>query len=207
MTIIFVYACGCWEFKFSNHSFSHESKMKKKKKRKEKKKDSLLRLYWNFHCTIHDYQCILKAFLQKAKTFIFLWKKLRLFLFGRFEKNLAAEAFRRNENDFQKALDDLTNPETNLAIQVGCFLHETLLIFNFIGYVAIIDYAYLQLDIESRKRKQQSADARIKELVSMGFDRSRGNEETVLNCYTGFYLYFSLYNTDSIVARVDILVN
>lgn len=65
-----------------------------------------------------------------------------------FEKNLAAEALRRNENDFQKALDDLTNPETNSAIQ---------------------------LDIESRKRKreQRSSDARIEEVVSMGFDRSR----------------------------------
>ncbi|KAK6248310.1 hypothetical protein QUC31_019875 [Theobroma cacao] len=65
-----------------------------------------------------------------------------------FEKNLAAEALRRNENDFQKALDDLTSPETNSAIQ---------------------------LDIESRKRKrmQRTANARIEELVSMGFDRSR----------------------------------
>ncbi|XVE71539.1 hypothetical protein DITRI_Ditri10aG0158900 [Diplodiscus trichospermus] len=64
-----------------------------------------------------------------------------------FEKNLAAEALRRNENDFQKALDDLTNPETNSTIQ---------------------------LDIESRKRKrkQRTAEARIQELVSMGFDRS-----------------------------------
>ncbi|KAE8718954.1 protein OS-9-like [Hibiscus syriacus] len=53
----------------------------------------------------------------------------------------------RNENDFQKALDGLTNPETNSAIQ---------------------------LDIESRKRKrkERAAKARIEELVSMGFDRS-----------------------------------
>ncbi|TYJ22031.1 hypothetical protein E1A91_A08G101600v1 [Gossypium mustelinum] len=65
-----------------------------------------------------------------------------------FEKKLAAEALRRNENDFQKALDDLTNPETNSAIQI---------------------------DIESRKRKreQRAVNARIEELVSMGFDRSR----------------------------------
>ncbi|KAF8035923.1 hypothetical protein BT93_C1830 [Corymbia citriodora subsp. variegata] len=34
-----------------------------------------------------------------------------------YEKALAAEALRRNENDAQKALDDLTNPETNAAIQ------------------------------------------------------------------------------------------
>ncbi|GMI89191.1 homolog of human NUB1 [Hibiscus trionum] len=65
-----------------------------------------------------------------------------------FEKKLAAEALRRNENDFEKALDDLTNPETNSAIQ---------------------------LDIESRKRKRKERElnARIEELVSMGFDRSR----------------------------------
>ncbi|KAK3439533.1 hypothetical protein EUGRSUZ_C04399 [Eucalyptus grandis] len=66
-----------------------------------------------------------------------------------FEKALAAEALRRNENDTQKALDDLTNPETNAAIQN---------------------------DIESRKRKRQrkSDKAAIEQLVSMGFERSRG---------------------------------
>lgn len=37
----------------------------------------------------------------------------------RFQKDLAAEALRRNENDTQKALDDLTNPETNSALQVS----------------------------------------------------------------------------------------
>lgn len=64
-----------------------------------------------------------------------------------FEKALAAEALRRNENDTQKALDDLTNPETNAAIQN---------------------------DIESRKRKRQrkSDKAAIEQLVSMGFERS-----------------------------------
>ncbi|OMO98591.1 UBA-like protein [Corchorus capsularis] len=64
-----------------------------------------------------------------------------------FEKSLAAEALRRNENDFQNALDDLTNPETNSAIQ---------------------------LVIESRKRKRQqlTLDRRIEGLVSMGFDRA-----------------------------------
>ncbi|XVE98437.1 hypothetical protein REPUB_Repub03eG0106400 [Reevesia pubescens] len=47
--------------------------------------------------------------------------------------------------------------------------------FSLLLAVAIIDYVCLQLDIESRKRKrkQQIADARIEELVSMGFDRSR----------------------------------
>uniref|UniRef100_A0A6N2NF44 UBA domain-containing protein n=1 Tax=Salix viminalis TaxID=40686 RepID=A0A6N2NF44_SALVM len=34
-----------------------------------------------------------------------------------FEKELAAEALRKNENDTQKALDDLTNPEANTALQ------------------------------------------------------------------------------------------
>ncbi|KAL6965550.1 hypothetical protein U1Q18_036600 [Sarracenia purpurea var. burkii] len=64
-----------------------------------------------------------------------------------FEKDLAAEALRRNENDTQKALDDLTNPKSNSAIQ---------------------------LDIESRKRKRlrQAADAAIEELISMGFPRT-----------------------------------
>ncbi|CAK9134286.1 unnamed protein product [Ilex paraguariensis] len=66
-----------------------------------------------------------------------------------FEKELAAEALRRNENDTQKALDDLTNPETNSSIQI---------------------------DIESRKRKRlrQAADAAIEELISMGFPRATG---------------------------------
>lgn len=65
-----------------------------------------------------------------------------------FEKELAAEALRRHENDTQKALDDLTNPELNSKIQ---------------------------LDIESRKRKrhQNHLNARIEEFVSMGFERSR----------------------------------
>lgn len=65
-----------------------------------------------------------------------------------FEKELAAEALRRNENDSEKALDDLTNPESNSAIQ---------------------------LHIESRKRKRcrQAADARIEQLVAMGFERPR----------------------------------
>lgn len=63
-----------------------------------------------------------------------------------FEKDLAAEALRRNENDTQKALDDLTNPEANSSIQIH---------------------------IESRKKKRlrQAANASIEELVSMGFPR------------------------------------
>ncbi|CAM8963172.1 unnamed protein product [Rhodiola kirilowii] len=65
-----------------------------------------------------------------------------------FEKALAAEALRRNENNSHKALDDLTNAEMNATIQ-----H----------------------DIETRKRKKrrQELDAAVEELVSMGFERSR----------------------------------
>lgn len=37
----------------------------------------------------------------------------------RFQKEVAAEALRRNENDAEKALDDLTNPETNADLQVS----------------------------------------------------------------------------------------
>ncbi|XP_065850847.1 uncharacterized protein [Euphorbia lathyris] len=76
--------------------------------------------------------------LEKLKTLVSLG----------YEKDLAAEALRRNENDFQKALDDLTNPETNTTIQG---------------------------DIESRKRKrsQKKEQASVKQLVSMGFERSR----------------------------------
>ncbi|KAK6944425.1 Ubiquitin-associated domain [Dillenia turbinata] len=65
-----------------------------------------------------------------------------------FEKDLAAEALRRNENDTQQALDDLTNPETNSAIQSA-------------------------LESRKRKRRQQVEESTIAELVSMGFERSR----------------------------------
>ncbi|CAN1263225.1 NEDD8 ultimate buster 1 [Linum perenne] len=69
-----------------------------------------------------------------------------------FERELAAEALRRNENDTQKALDDLTNPETNATIQFE-----------------------LQDFIVSRKVKRQRkhVDSKIQQLVSMGFDTSR----------------------------------
>lgn len=57
----------------------------------------------------------------KAQATYMSWTKIeKLAYFGRFEKELAAEALRRNENDTQKALDDLTNPETNSALQVIC---------------------------------------------------------------------------------------
>ncbi|KAJ6992517.1 NEDD8 ultimate buster 1-like isoform X1 [Populus alba x Populus x berolinensis] len=65
-----------------------------------------------------------------------------------FEKELAAEALRKNENGTQEALDDLTNPEANTELQRA---------------------------IESRKRKRQqrATDATVEQLVSMGFERSR----------------------------------
>lgn len=74
-------------------------------------------------------------------------QKLKQLVSIGFEKDLAAEALRRNENDTQRALDELTNPETNSAIQV---------------------------DIESRKKKRlrQKADAAIEELIAMGFPRA-----------------------------------
>ncbi|KAK4781260.1 hypothetical protein SAY87_017366 [Trapa incisa] len=65
-----------------------------------------------------------------------------------YEKVLAAEALRRNENDTQKALDDLTNPDIN---------------------------AIMQQYIESRKRKRQrnAENEVVEKLVAMGFERSR----------------------------------
>ncbi|XP_077238001.1 ubiquitin-associated (UBA)/TS-N domain-containing protein [Tasmannia lanceolata] len=65
-----------------------------------------------------------------------------------FDKPLAAEALRRNENDTQKALDDLTNPEAKSIIQ-------------------------LYVDSKKRKRQKQPADADIEDLISMGFERAR----------------------------------
>ncbi|KAM5548065.1 hypothetical protein ABKV19_002161 [Rosa sericea] len=64
-----------------------------------------------------------------------------------FEKELAAEALRRNENDSEKALDDLTNPETNSSIQQ-------------------------HLESRKSKRQRQAVDASVEALVRMGFDRS-----------------------------------
>lgn len=84
-----------------------------------------------------------------------------------FEKELAAEALRRNENDTQKALDDLTNPETNSDLQV-------------------------KIESRKRKRQQQAKDSAIEKIVQMGFERSRvvaafeegGNLEEVLQRLT-----------------------
>ncbi|KAF5181073.1 Translation elongation factor, partial [Thalictrum thalictroides] len=65
-----------------------------------------------------------------------------------FEKVLAAEALRRNENDIEGAIKDLTNSETNRIIQ---------------------------LDIDSREKRKRSqvAHAALEEIVSMGLERSR----------------------------------
>uniref|UniRef100_A0A7N0UID3 NEDD8 ultimate buster 1 n=1 Tax=Kalanchoe fedtschenkoi TaxID=63787 RepID=A0A7N0UID3_KALFE len=65
-----------------------------------------------------------------------------------FEKALAAEALRRNENNSHMALDDLTNPEMNATIQ-----HD--------------------IETKKRKKRRQELDAAVEELVSMGFERSR----------------------------------
>ncbi|MED6138711.1 hypothetical protein PIB30_077012 [Stylosanthes scabra] len=65
-----------------------------------------------------------------------------------FDKELAAEALRRNENDTQKALDDLTNPETNSALQV-------------------------HIESRKRKRQKQAMETQIEKVVRMGFERSR----------------------------------
>ncbi|MED6157232.1 hypothetical protein PIB30_021430 [Stylosanthes scabra] len=75
-------------------------------------------------------------------------KKLKNLVSIGFDKELAAEALRRNENDTWKALDDLRNPETNSTLQV---------------------------DIESMKRERQKIATyfAIEKAVQMGFERSR----------------------------------
>ncbi|KAJ6355166.1 hypothetical protein OIU77_005707 [Salix suchowensis] len=75
-----------------------------------------------------------------------------------FEKELAAEALRKNENDTQKALDDLTNPEANTALQRN-------------------------IELRKRRRQQRATDATIEQLVSMGFERSR-----VIGCCPSWWL-------------------
>ncbi|KAF7806461.1 NEDD8 ultimate buster 1 [Senna tora] len=68
-----------------------------------------------------------------------------------FEKDLAAEALRRNENDFDQALNDLTNPETKSAMQV-------------------------HIETRKRKRLRKAAESHIENFVRMGFERSRGTD-------------------------------
>ncbi|XP_076944955.1 uncharacterized protein LOC143615817 [Bidens hawaiensis] len=81
-----------------------------------------------------------------------------------FEKELAAESLRRNENEMQKALDDLTNVETNSDIQ-------------------------LFIETRKAKRSRKASDATIERLVTLGFPREAvvaavgayGTEESALN--------------------------
>ncbi|TKY54773.1 NEDD8 ultimate buster 1 [Spatholobus suberectus] len=65
-----------------------------------------------------------------------------------FGREVAAEALRRNENDIQKSLDDLTNPETNSVLQV-------------------------HIESRKRKRQEQAIDSSIEILGQTGFERSR----------------------------------
>ncbi|GLJ36803.1 hypothetical protein SUGI_0742380 [Cryptomeria japonica] len=65
-----------------------------------------------------------------------------------YEKALASEALRKNENDMQKALDDLTDPESNSVLQ-----HS--------------------VDSRRRKRRKSFKEEDIAEILSMGFERSR----------------------------------
>lgn len=90
----------------------------------------------------------------------------------RFSKELAAEALRRNENDTQKALDDLTNPETNAVIQASVLVLRSTLAFKSNYYICF----NFQTDIELKKRKRlrQAADAAMQQLIAMGFPRAAG---------------------------------
>ncbi|KAJ4957621.1 hypothetical protein NE237_024732 [Protea cynaroides] len=101
-----------------------------------------------------------------------------------FTKDLAAEALRRNENDFNEALDELTNPETR----------------------SIIEH---YIESKKKKRLRQRVDAAIEELVSMGFERSKvveavrafGTKELALNQLMGEPTPDpAVTNNDSIVA-------
>lgn len=65
-----------------------------------------------------------------------------------FEKALASEALRKNENDIQKSLDDLTDPASNSVLQHA-------------------------VDSRKRKRRKSYKEEDIAEIVSMGFERSR----------------------------------
>ncbi|MED6223511.1 hypothetical protein PIB30_074593 [Stylosanthes scabra] len=100
----------------------------------------MLHIIYHYHCTFAFWQvCPL------ANSIFFLFDTAK---YCRFDKELAAEALRRNENDTQKALDDLRNPETNSTLQV---------------------------DIETMKRDRQkkTTDLAIKRAVQIGFERSR----------------------------------
>lgn len=70
-----------------------------------------------------------------------------------YERPLAAEALRRNENDFQKALDELTDPASNSSLQGS-------------------------LESRRRKRKKSLRQEDIADMIAMGFER--GKAETAL---------------------------
>ncbi|KAK4789817.1 hypothetical protein SAY86_017121 [Trapa natans] len=83
-----------------------------------------------------------------------------------YEKVLAAEALRRNENDTPKALDDLTVPDIN---------------------------AMMQQDIESRKRKREG-EAEIEaaeQLLALGIERS-GGVKAIMDglCCSRLFLFY-----------------
>jgi len=65
-----------------------------------------------------------------------------------YERPLAAEALRRNENDFEKALDELTDPDSNSALQGSLVSRQ-------------------------RKRRKSLQEEDIAEMMSMGFERGK----------------------------------
>ncbi|CAL9771991.1 unnamed protein product [Musa acuminata subsp. burmannicoides] len=71
-----------------------------------------------------------------------------------FERDLAAEALRVNENDAQKALDLLTDPEKNCALQS-------------------------QLEKRKKSRTSQPTEADLEGLTSIGYDRSSVRDDAM----------------------------
>ncbi|KAG6414227.1 hypothetical protein SASPL_126945 [Salvia splendens] len=112
--------------------------IEEKAKRAQKRKEDLQR-----HKEILEQKKYGKTPLKKA---VNLENLNQLVSIG-FQKELAAEALRRNENDAEKALDDLTNPETNATL-----LNEII--------------------SRKRKRLREATTAGTDNLVAMGFDRA-----------------------------------
>jgi len=69
-------------------------------------------------------------------------------------------------------LDDLTNPETNSALQVSIYLNKILSLQS----IFLLTLINIKVAIESRKRKRQKQvkDSEIEKVVQMGFERARG---------------------------------
>ncbi|CAN8270762.1 unnamed protein product [Cochlearia groenlandica] len=128
--------------------------IEEKAKRAQKRKDNLQR-----QKELHEQKSYGVTPMKKAVDMQMLD---RLVSIG-YSRDLAAESLRRNENDFQKALDTLTNPEVNSKIQ-----------------------SYLES--RKRKRQEQLIGVSVEELVSMGFERARatsalqsgGNREDII---------------------------